>query len=604
MRPFLHDDTHTPGYLPSDDDVSPNFCYESGDNPEPTDCRPFAPDDADIADEPARPTESRIEDLAPSIAPSINTVSLYVDQIARADARLAAIAATQSKVDTARLRVFVPNAPPCSDSANCNRITQNFGFSKLISMGGKWYTWAGTHWQCNDLWPSLEMRMSLPALIKKQADRLDADNEEQAGEDNPFIVDTKSLHKWAEQSAGLERITAAEKLAKVALDVPAGLFDSNPMVLNCSNGTVDLRTGDLRPHDPGDYITYVIPYRYLPRAKCPNFIAALRDCMMETETTATPKTDFLQRWFGYASTGLTSEQKLLTHWGKGANGKTTILSVIDRVLGPALTGTATPGLLVEPKNERHPEEIAVLRGIRLLTAPELGEGHRLREDLVKQMTGGDALRGRFMHGSFFTFIPTMKIQVVTNHKPAIKGTDDGIWRRVLLLLWGAKFGSQEQVEQGKATHIKNPDLYKSIMGDFDSKSEPTIMDIENKTELCGVLAWIVEGAIKWHQIGLSPPQCVLASSADYKRDEDRIGGFIDDVCDVGALLSDRLIDGDDGIYPAYRRWCKESGILPQSKQKFLADLLMDDRFEIKRHNVKRLDGQYRKQSFIHGLKIQ
>ncbi|HHW4679830.1 MAG TPA: DNA primase family protein [Xylella sp.] len=271
-------------------------------------------------------------------------------------------------------------------------------------------------------------------------------------------------------------VEAALKIARQMLVVDQSKLDSDPWLLNCANGTVDLRTGALRAHRPEDYITRVIPLPYRREAGTPAFKEMLARITCEEGRTATPLGDFLQRWFGYCATGSVQEQAFAVHYGQGRNGKSTLLDLISGVLG-SYAGVAAPGLLMSGSRDRHPTEIADLAGRRMVTAHETGEGGVLREEFVKQATGGDLIKGRYMRGDFFQFQPTHKLQLLTNHKPVVKGQDEGIWRRVLLVPFKARFGTAEEVADGRATCLRDTRIVEQVAAERE-----------------GILAWIVAGS--------------------------------------------------------------------------------------------------------------
>lgn len=553
-------------------------------------------------------TPAEAYDEMPTTVPVAGSIlQQQIDALKRAEERIEALARSVSDVDRRRLDVYSHCDYPASDIENMNRITQRYGFSELVSRGREWLVWGGANWVVSPLRGGKYVA-KLPAIIREAARRADETNEKiaakyaaacecaketgEAEPPQPNFLNAEKLFNWSEKSASSERQSAAEKMAQRMLQMEPNEFDSDRNLLNVLNGTIDLKTGELLPHDPNDYITYCVKAKYRPDkpAPAPLFRRAVLQCMGEDTLTETPLSDFFQRWIGYCATGETSEHVMLVHHGDGSNGKSMLIGIINAILGGHLGSTAVHGLFSAQKKRAGEAsgEIAAMLGKRLVTAHESGDGDWLREDLIKQLTGGDEVTARHLYGREFTFLPTHKIQLLTNHKPQVRGQDNGIWRRLLLLSWRSKFGNTEQLEAGDATHLLDKHLANHIL----------------MRERDGVLAWIVEGAVQWHKHGLMPPPGVTRESAAYRKSEDRIGSFIAECCDVGPDLSERLVDGLDGVYPTYQKWCKESGILPQSKTKFTAELLQDKRFYVQSHNVKRLDGQYRKQPFVHGLKIQ
>lgn len=440
-----------------------------------------------------------------------------------------------------------------TDQANAVRITRAFG-KRLIVVADNWYAWTGQRWE-RDMSEVYRCACRLSAMLHEEAKEWLAKPATSGDELKKNGDIATALQKWAAKSEMRSTIDSAVALAKRMLAVDEMLIDKDPWALNCLNGTIDLRTGTLRPHDPDDYITKLCPVAYNPNARSGVWEDVLAKVTLESGLTTRPLAGFLQRWFGYCATGSTREQCFVVHYGNGSNGKSTIIDTISMVLGD-YAGSAAPGLLVGKANERHPTELADLFGRRMVTSHETNDGGHLREDVVKQLTGSDPVKARYMRADFFEFDPTHKLQLLTNHKPIIKGTDGGIWRRVLLMPYLARFASKEEVIAGRAHFIKDTDVPERL-----------------KSEAPGVLAWLVRGAREWFTDGLQPPDVVLAASRDYQTEQDRVGQFVAENCEFDVLAREVLAGGfGDGLYGAYRSWCQESGLFPISKQRFAEEL--------------------------------
>jgi putative DNA primase/helicase len=413
-----------------------------------------------------------------------------------------------------------------------------------------------------------------------------------------------ALREWAQQCEMKPRIDAAMALWKKMSEVDINIFDANPWLLNCDNGTVDLRTGVLGPHRSDNYITKLIDLKYVPGARSVLWEETIAQIMGEADLPADRRVlcRFLQRWFGYCATGSVREQCFAVHWGDGSNGKSTIMATIGRVLGggaKGYTAAAPPGLLTERRGDgdnRHPTEIAGLRGRRLVTAHESGEGQVLREAFIKHATGDDLLVGRFMNRDFFEFKPTHKLQLVTNHKPVIKGQDHGIWRRVLLIPYVVMFGTEDEVARGAARYLKDQTLMARLASVEHSEA---------------VLAWIVEGARLWFEHGLAAPSAVLAAGEAYRGENDRVRQWLGEHCECGRGLTSALVDETGsldlggGLYPDYVSWTKESGLYALSKQRFLAELeRLVPGFRTEDQRTSGAGGQRRRKILrIHGVRL-
>lgn len=439
-----------------------------------------------------------------------------------------------------------------TDLANAERLVKKFG-RRLIVVAGQWHAWTGMRWE-KDEGEVYRFGCMLSKIIHQEADAWMAKEATRSEERERNTKIAEALVKWATRSEMKATIEAAVGLAKKMLAVEEERIDADPWLLNCMNGTVDLRTGALKAHDPADYITKLVPLAFDPTAKAPMWESVLSRVTLEDGMTTTrPLAGFLQRWFGYCATGSTREQVFVVHYGSGSNGKSTILDTVGDVLGD-YAATAAPGLVVSVGKDRHPTEIADLMGRRMVTAHETGDGGVLREDFVKQATGGDKLKARFMRADFFEFAPTHKLQLLTNHKPVIKGSDNGIWRRVLLMPYMARFGPPEEVAAGRAHYIKDTRIAERI-----------------KAEAQGVLRWIVDGARQWFHDGLQPPDAVLAASRDYQTEQDRVLQFVSECCEVGRDMT-VPVGGSGSLYEAYQDWCRDGGIHAMSKNRLVQEV--------------------------------
>lgn len=446
----------------------------------------------------------------------------------------------------------------CTDQANSNRVIKRFN-GRVIVAGGAWYYWSGSRWREGDR-GAYTNACKLSAIVRSEANAWRAKTASDDAEKKKNDAIAEGLDKWSTKCEMKATIEAAIGLVKKTISVDVAALDRDPWLLNCLNGTVDLRTGELRAHRPADFITKLAKVKYRADAQALMWERVLAQITLEWSLwgdAGGPLAAFLQRWFGYCATGIVREQVFVVHHGDGSNGKSTVLDVMAAALGD-YAGAAAPGLLSASRNERHPTEIADLHGKRMVTAHETGEGCVLREDFIKQATGGDVLKARVMRGDFFDFAPTHKLQLLTNHKPIIKGQDAGIWRRVLLVPYLARFGSGAALAAGDAHFPKDLGLMAKLL---------------SVDELEGVLAWVVRGAVIWAAEGLQPPDSVLSASRSYQGEQDRIGAFVREYCETGAECHEPLSGGmGGGLYPAYVGWCKEGGILALSRQRFLQEL--------------------------------
>jgi putative DNA primase/helicase len=317
---------------------------------------------------------------------------------------------------------------------------------------------------------------------------------------------------------------------------PADL-DADPWLLNVRNGTIDLRTGDLRPHQPADLITKLAPVDYDADAPCPQWEKFEREVFAGNGAMV----DYVRRIFGQATTGDVSVQELYIFHGDGANGKSVYLDTVRGILGDYAT-KAESSLLLAKRQQDHPTGLADLDGKRFVMASETGDGRSLAETLVKSLTGDATIKARLMRQDFYEFKRTFKIVLATNHRPEIKGGDLGIWRRIRLVPFGVTF-----VDDPEDVH--EPDRLLKVEGLGDRLA----------CEAPGILAALVRAVADWRENGMGPPKEVLAATDDYRKQMDVVGEFVADQC-VASVGNNEIKTKASALYGAYATWCEDSGI--------------------------------------------
>jgi putative DNA primase/helicase len=408
------------------------------------------------------------------------------------------------------------NCPPdrfnLTDLGNALRLVDRHGEDlRYVHAWDRWLVWTGSRWE-QDRTGEVERR------AKETVRSIYA---EASSTEDP--QDGKALGDHATRSAAKGRIEAMIALARSEPGIPAvpEQLDADPWLLNVRNGTVDLRTGELQPHRREDLITKIAPVQYAPGAAAPTWEAFLERVLPGEELRR-----FVRRVIGYALTGDVSEQVLIFLHGAGANGKSTLINAVLAMLGD-YGQQAAPELLTV-KGASHPTELADLLGTRFAASVEVEDGRRLAESLVKQLTGGDRIKARFMRQDFFEFDPTHKVFLAANHKPTIRGTDHAIWRRIKLVPFDVTIPKAEQ----------DPRLFEKL-----------------QAELSGILAWAIRGCLEWCRDGLGEPEEVRAATEGYRAEMDVLAAFIEERCveypDATATAK--------ALWDAYKGWTGESG---------------------------------------------
>lgn len=317
---------------------------------------------------------------------------------------------------------------PMTDCGNAQRFARRAtGQARFCGQRGRWFDWTRIRWQVDDALNVLNLAKDTALGIFDEA-KAAADPARQ-----------KALATWAVKSQSRYALAAMVDLARPDLAVNVEALDVDPFAFNTLNGTLDLRSGELHPHNPDDLITRLAPVHFDPAAKCPLWESVLDRIMAGNAALI----GYLQRLFGMCMTGDISEQVLPMLYGGGANGKTATVDTVAGLMGD-YAGEAPPDLLLMRSNPEHPTELADLCGRRLVVASETDEGRRLRVQLVKRLTGNSRLKARYMRGDYFEFARTHKMILTTNNRPVIKETTLAIWRRIQLVPFSVTIPPEEQ----------------------------------------------------------------------------------------------------------------------------------------------------------------
>jgi putative DNA primase/helicase len=418
-----------------------------------------------------------------------------------------------------------------TDLGNAERFVARHGEDvRYCYPWGKWLVWTGSRWERDDA--GRVHRLAKETVRAIYAEAAAAEDEDHR----------KALAQHATRSEAEAKIRAMLELAKSEVPVSPDELDADPWLLNAPNGTIDLRSGELRPHRREDLLTKMSGAEYDPDAPAPSWAAFLERVLPGEELRG-----FVRRASGYSATGDTSEQCMFINHGPGANGKSTFQEALAAALGDYAMRTPTETLLAK-RAGGVPNDVARLKGARFVAASETEEGRRLAESLVKDLTGQDTISARFMRAEWFDFKPTHKLWLSTNHKPEIRGTDVAIWRRIRLIPWAVTIPPAKQ----------------------DRKLAEKLRD-----ELPGVLAWAVGGCLEWRREGLRPPDDVRRATAAYRAEMDILGAFLGECC---ALDTESSVAAKD-LYSAYKLWCDENGEKPETQRRFGSRLTERGDFE-------------------------
>jgi putative DNA primase/helicase len=336
--------------------------------------------------------------------------------------------------------------------------------------------------------------------------------------------------------ASAKLVAAVQTLARAdrRLAATADQWDANAMLLNGPAGVVDLVAGRMRPHSHEDYMTKSTAVS--PGGECPlwlSFLARITDGNAGLQA-------FMQRMCGYALTGSTREHALFFGYGTGANGKTVFTDTVAGILAdyhctaPIETFTAT-------HSDRHPTELADLRGARLVTAVETEDGRRWAESRIKMLTGGETVKARFMRQDLFAFRPQLKLLITGNHKPGLRSVDEAMRRRFNLIPFTVTIPPAE----------RDPELVDKL-----------------RAEWPGILAWMIQRSLAWQRSGLRPPVTVREATAMYLEGEDALAAWIDDCCAVDPQAWAKSAE----LFASWKEWAERSGEYTGSQRRFAQTL--------------------------------
>lgn len=394
-----------------------------------------------------------------------------------------------------------------------------------VSTRGAWLIWEGKRWKLCEKDEHIACAKECSADILASASAAFASDQTKG----KLITDAILAHN-------LPKIMAMLKMAvsEPGMAVTDRELDANPMLLGVQNGVVDLRKGQLLFNQPEMLVTRYCEASFAEDMPCPRWVSFLDQVFQGDIETI----ESVQRLLGYTLTGLVTEEVLVICFGYGNNGKSVFNNVVQRIMG-GYSRTAPTSLLVTRRSDDSSprNDLAALAGARYVCVNEFKAGDKLDEQVVKQLAGREAISARFLHKEFFEYMPTFTTWLRTNHKPIVTGEDDGIWRRLVLVPFKRKFED----------HEKDSDLEAKLMAERD-----------------GILMWVLEGTRKYLQDGLKLSPRMRAEAAQYRKDSDRIGEFLEDImeADAGAKINQQT------AFKEWDDWSKANGFRPSSKKSF------------------------------------
>lgn len=420
--------------------------------------------------------------------------------------------------DDAVVSALVDGLRP-TDAGNAERLVAAHGRGlRYVPAWGRWLAWDGTRWRID------VDHVRVTELVKDVPRRLLRRVGEVSGEDR------KALVRWATKSESAMGLGNAVRLARSipGIAVDHHDLDAHPRLLNVINGTINLETGERHDPNPEQLLTQRAPVTYDPAAKAPTFERFLEQVVPDTNVRA-----YLQRWIGYCLTGDVSEQALAIWWGAGRNGKSTLISIIRALLGGIeYAAIVQRDLLIATRYDQHPTALAELFRKRFATCVELGDGAALDESRIKMLTGGDAIQARRMREDLWSFTPTSKLTLSTNHRPAARADDFALWRRVHLVPFTVTI-EPDAIDRDLAARIIH-------------------------TELSGVLNWALAGCAAWQDEGLRPPCAVRAATEDYRADADTVARFF---TEIGLRFAPGLRVVSSDLRRLHDAWADDEGLV-------------------------------------------
>ena len=438
------------------------------------------------------------------------------------------------------------------DIGNAERLVNYWGeTTRYDSDRGTWMIWRGTHWETDSCGQALHRT----TLVAKNIIPMEVAAIRKKGELDVWDeIKIKDLKKEAARMHRTPAMLSALMVAKVLPEMRTrtSQYDAHPMKFNCLSGVIDLPTGEVHPHRPEDLHARISQVELAPAgSECPRWMKYLNDIMCGDAELVS----YLQRMVGYIMTGSTKESAVFVFWGDGANGKSVFINVIYHLLGGYAHNTDIRTFTNIDRGNSPRNDLAALVGMRFAVSPEWELGEALDEAILKTISGGDIVSARFLNKEQFQFKPVCKVVLASNHRPVVKGTDHGIWRRLRMVPFLAKFEDAMQIKE----------LDKILIAE----------------EGPAILRWAMEGAQIWTKQGLRTPASITEATTEYRGTQDWFLNFLDERCEVDANAS----VASQSLFNDYRNWCTASNIKAQVKQQTFNERLQRHNFQKKATKV-------------------
>lgn len=429
---------------------------------------------------------------------------------------------------------------PLTEFGNAERMIDKYGQGmRYVPETDSWYLWTGTYWR-------LAPHVAIEAMAKETIKSLAAESEQHADEAGEFFAFC-AISQQARMVGNMVRLASSDPRVMLPVDE----LDKHAHLLGVKNGMVDLNTGQLLPADPQAYITHTCICEYNPNARAPLFERTVREAFFDDDDMV----QYVYRCLGYALQGRPTEDIMFMPIGIGSNGKSTVFNAVRNMLGGYAKSAEASSFVSDAKfgsgGGGPREDLVRLKGARFVYVNEPDENGELREGAVKSMTGGDSITARGIHAKHSVEIsPTWVIFMPTNHKPIIKGSDNGIWRRIGMLPFDRNFETDTDIP-------KDPGRRDAVMREAE-----------------GILALLVKAGISYKNIGLNPPQKVKQARDAYRSQMDLLSEWLEECCDVGPGLT----ESSSALWQSWEQFAKNRGILGYVKSSVSLGRRLDSRF--------------------------